>query len=66
MGDTLRGLLLYGRGVHATIGTIAGYGAIVAFAGAIGLVLLAGPRLLALPPGRHDRGRRQPSWRATW
>jgi hypothetical protein len=41
MGDTLRGLLLYGA-AFATIGTIAGYGAIVAFAGAIGLVLLAG------------------------
>src|SRR4051812_39518898 len=33
MGDTLRGLLLYGY-AFATIGTIAGYGAIVAFAGA--------------------------------
>ena len=33
MGDTLRGLLLYGY-AFATIGTIAGYAAIVAFAGA--------------------------------
>ena len=38
MGDTLRGLLLYGY-AFATIGTIAGYAALVAFAGA--LVLLA-------------------------
>jgi hypothetical protein len=41
MGDTLRGLLLYGS-AFATMGTIAGYGAIVAFAGAIGLLVLAG------------------------
>ena len=41
MGDTLRGLLLYGS-AFATIGTIAGYGAIVAFAGAFGLLILAG------------------------
>jgi hypothetical protein len=41
MGDTLRGLLLYGY-AFATIGTIAGYGAIVAFAGAIALLILAG------------------------
>jgi hypothetical protein len=41
MGDTLRGLLLYGY-AFATIGTIAGYGAIVAFGGAIVLLFLAG------------------------
>jgi hypothetical protein len=41
MGDTLRGLLLYGY-AFATVGTIAGYGAIVAFAGAIALLFLAG------------------------
>ena len=35
MGNTLRGLLLYGY-AFATIGTIAGIGAIVAFAGAGG------------------------------
>jgi hypothetical protein len=40
-GDTLRGLLLYGY-AFATIGTIAGIGAIVAFAGAAFLLLLAG------------------------
>jgi hypothetical protein len=41
MGSTLRGLLLYGS-AFATIGTIAGYGAIVAFAGAFGILILAG------------------------
>ena len=41
MGDTLRGLLLYGY-AFATIGTIAGYAAIVAFAGAALLFLLVG------------------------
>jgi hypothetical protein len=41
MGDTLRGLLLYGF-AFATIGTIAGYAAIVAFAGAAVLLLLVG------------------------
>jgi hypothetical protein len=39
MGDTLRGLLLYGY-AFATIGTIAGYAAIAAFAGAAILVVL--------------------------
>jgi hypothetical protein len=39
MGNTLRGLLLYGY-AFATIGTIAGIGAIVAFAGAGALLLL--------------------------
>jgi hypothetical protein len=41
MGDTLRGLLLYGY-AFATVGTIAGYAAIVAFVAAGGLLLLAG------------------------
>ena len=41
MGDTLRGLLLYGY-AFATIGTIAGFAAIVCFAGAAVLLLLAG------------------------
>jgi len=41
MGNTLRGLLLYGS-AFATMGTIAGYGSIIAFAGAgILLVLFA-------------------------
>ena len=39
MGNTLRGLLLYGA-AFATMGTIAGIGAIVAFAGAAILLLL--------------------------
>ena len=39
MGNTLRGLLLYGY-AFATMGTIAGYGAIVAFAGAAFLLVL--------------------------
>jgi hypothetical protein len=41
MGDTLRGLLLYGY-AFATIGTIAGFAAIAAFVAAAGLLLLAG------------------------
>jgi hypothetical protein len=41
MGSTLRGLLLYGY-AFATIGTIAGYGAIVAFVGAAVMLLLVG------------------------
>jgi len=41
MGNTLRGLLLYGY-AFATIGTIAGIGAIVAFAGAAILLVLVG------------------------
>jgi hypothetical protein len=39
MGNTLRGLLLYGY-AFATMGTIAGYGAIVAFAGGVVLLVL--------------------------
>jgi hypothetical protein len=41
MGDTLRGLLLYGY-AFATIGTIAGYAAIAAYVGAALLVVLVG------------------------
>ncbi len=41
MGNTLRGLLLYGY-AFATIGTIAGYAAIVAFVGAVLLFVLVG------------------------
>jgi hypothetical protein len=41
MGDTLRGLLLYGY-AFATIGTIAGIAAIASFVGAAVLLLLAG------------------------
>ena len=40
MGNTLRGLLLYGY-AFATIGTIAGYAAIAAFVGAVVLLALA-------------------------
>ena len=40
MGNTLRGLLLYGSD-FATMGTIAGYGAIAAFLGAFVLLALA-------------------------
>jgi len=41
MGDTLRGLLLYGY-AFATIGTIAGYAAIAAFVAAAALLVLVG------------------------
>jgi hypothetical protein len=41
MGDTLRGLLLYGY-AFATIGTIAGYGAIAAYVAAVALLVLVG------------------------
>jgi hypothetical protein len=41
MGETLRGLLLYGY-AFATIGTIAGYGAIAAFVAAAVLLVLVG------------------------
>jgi predicted lipid-binding transport protein (Tim44 family) len=41
MGDTLRGLLLYGY-AFATIGTIAGVAALVSGAAAVLLLLLAG------------------------
>lgn len=40
MGNTLRGLLLYGF-AFATLGTIAGYAAIAAFIGAIALLILS-------------------------
>jgi hypothetical protein len=41
MGNTLRGLLLYGY-AFATIGTIAGIAALVSFAGGIALLVLVG------------------------
>ncbi|MGC4112044.1 MAG: hypothetical protein QM747_16845 [Nocardioides sp.] len=41
MGDTLRGLLLYGY-AFATIGAIAGYAAIAAFVAAAALIMLVG------------------------
>lgn len=41
MGDTLRGLLLYGY-AFATIGTIAGYASIAAFVAAAALLVLVG------------------------
>lgn len=41
MGDTLRGLLLYGY-AFATMGTIAGIAAFVSFGGAVVLLILAG------------------------
>jgi hypothetical protein len=41
MGNTLRGLLLYGS-AFATMGTIAGYGSIIAFSGAAILLVLFG------------------------
>jgi hypothetical protein len=50
MGDTLRGLLLYGY-AFATMGTIAGIAAIGSFAGAAILLLLAG---LGLWHSRRD------------
>ena len=50
MGNTLRGLLLYGY-AFATIGTIAGYAAVAAFAGAALLLVLAA---LGLRHGRHE------------
>jgi hypothetical protein len=40
MGETLRGLLLYGY-AFATMGSIAGYGAIAAFVGAVLMLVLA-------------------------
>jgi hypothetical protein len=51
MGNTLRGLLLYGY-AFATIGTIAGYAAIVSFVGA-GILLILG--LIGLVHARRAR-----------
>lgn len=53
MGNTLRGLLLYGY-AFATIGTIAGYAAVAAFTGAGALVVLGG---LGLRHGRREEAR---------
>lgn len=60
MGNTLRGLLLYGF-AFATMGTIAGYAAIAAFVGGAALLILAGLGLFHakkvknadLPPARR-------------
>ena len=52
MGNTLRGLLLYGY-AFATIGTIAGYAAIAAFLGAAVLLALA---LLGMRHARRTTG----------
>jgi hypothetical protein len=53
MGSTLRGLLLYGY-AFATIGTIAGIGAVVAYVGAAVLFLLAGFGLWHSRRARHS------------
>ena len=59
MGNTLRGLLLYGY-AFATIGTIAGYAAIAAFLGAFTLMALA---LLGLRHARQTAGAEvSPQW----
>ena len=59
MGNTLRGLLLYGY-AFATIGTIAGYAAIAAFLGAFTLMALA---LLGLRHARQTaRAEVSPQW----
>ncbi len=50
MGNTLRGLLLYGY-AFATIGMIAGYAAVAAFVGAAVLLVLA---LLGLRHGHRE------------
>jgi hypothetical protein len=59
MGNTLRGLLLYGS-AFATIGTIAGYGAIAAFLGAF--VLLALAQLGMRHARRTARAEAAPRW----
>jgi len=59
MGNTLRGLLLYGY-AFATIGTIAGYAAIAAFLGAFVLMAMA---LLGLRHARQTAGAEvSPQW----
>ncbi len=55
MGNTLRGLLLYGY-AFATIGTIAGIAAIVSFAGAAVLLILFGFGLLHARRARQEEG----------
>lgn len=59
MGNTLRGLLLYGS-AFATMGTIAGYGAIAAFLGAF--VLLALAQLGIRHARRTARAEAAPQW----
>ncbi|EWT00713.1 hypothetical protein N865_21445 [Intrasporangium oryzae NRRL B-24470] len=62
MGSTLRGLLLYGY-AFATMGKIAGIGAIVAFVGAVILTILA---VAGLNHARHlDEGTTTPEATAT-
>lgn len=55
MGNTLRGLLLYGY-AFATVGTIAGIAAIAAFAGAAALLVLFGLGLLHARRTRTEDG----------
>ena len=58
MGETLRGLLLYGY-AFATMGTIAGIAAIAAFVGAALMFLLAGIGFWHSRRAGKDRGRRE-------
>ena len=58
MGNTLRGLLLYGY-AFATMGTIAGIAAIVSFVGALVLLVLVGLGLWHARRVRGDRSRGQ-------
>lgn len=53
MGDTLRGLLLYGY-AFATIGTIAGYAAWAAFVAGLALLVLAGLGLVHAKRARES------------
>ena len=53
MGETLRGLLLYGY-AFATMGTIAGIAAIAAFVGAGLMLLLVGIGFWHARRARHD------------
>lgn len=59
MGNTLRGLLLYGY-AFATIGTIAGIAAIAAFAGAAILLVLFGLGLVHAKRARQESGNGAP------
>ncbi|MFC7492870.1 MULTISPECIES: hypothetical protein [unclassified Nocardioides] len=59
MGNTLRGLLLYGY-AFATVGTIAGIAAIAAFAGAAALLLLFGLGLWHARKARQEGGTEVP------
>ncbi|GAB3199683.1 hypothetical protein GCM10027062_17020 [Nocardioides hungaricus] len=59
MGNTLRGLLLYGY-AFATIGTIAGIAAIAAFVGAAVLLVLFGLGLWHARKARQENGSESP------